>query len=75
MVGQCVSSSLRLDVEEVTSDNKPLITQNWSKNKNSLKEIRAQVRAALTPNSMWPGSVDQIKKYAAALLFVEASGL
>lgn len=67
LAGQCVSSALRLAVEEAASDNKPLNTQNWSKNKNSLKEIRAQVRAALTPNIMWPGSVDQIKKYATAL--------
>ena len=67
LAGQCVSTALRLAVEEAASVNKPLNTQNWSKNKNSLKEIRAQVRAALTPNIMWPGSVEQIKKYAEAL--------
>lgn len=67
LAGQCVSSALRLAVEDAAAVNKPLNTQNWSKNKNSLKEIRAQVRAALTPNIMWPGSVEQIKKYAEAL--------
>lgn len=67
LAGQCVSTALRLAVEEAASVNKPLNTQNWSKNKNSLKEIRAQVRAALTPNIMWPGSVEKIKKYAEAL--------
>jgi len=67
LAGQCVSTALRLAVEEAASVNKPLNTQNWSKNKNSLKEIRAQVRAALTPNIMCPGSVEQIKKYAEAL--------
>ena len=67
LAGQCVSTALRLAVEEAASVNKPLNTQNWSKNKNSLKEIRAQVRAALTPNIMWPGSVEQIKKYAEVL--------
>lgn len=67
LAGQCVSSALRLAVDDAAAVNKPLNTQNWSKNKNSLKEIRAQVRAALTPNIMWPGSVEQIKKYAEAL--------
>lgn len=67
LAGQCISAALRLAIDEAASVNKPLNTQNWSKNKNSLKEIRAQVRAALTPNVMWPGSVEQIKKYADAL--------
>lgn len=67
LAGQCISTALRLAVEKAASVNKPLNTQNWSKNKNSLKEIREQVRVALTPNIVWPGSVEQIKKYAEAL--------
>ena len=65
--GQCISSALRLAVDEAASANKPLNTQNWSKNKNSLKEIRAQVRAALTPNIMWPGSKEMCDKLAKEL--------
>ena len=65
--GQCISSALRLAVDEAALANKPLNTQNWSKNKNSLKDIRTQVRIALTPNIMWPGSKEMCDKLAEKL--------
>ena len=67
LAGQCISTALRIAIEEAAAANKPLNTQNWSKSKSSLKDIRTQIRAALTPNVLWPGSVEQIQKYAQAL--------
>lgn len=57
--GQCISSALRLAVDEAASANKPLSTQNWSKNKSSLKEIRAQVRAA---RSIWSMTTNRLSR-------------
>lgn len=61
IAGNCLNMAFEIAIEDAQQNNKVLSPQNWSKAKQSLRDIRSAVKQYLASAKMFPGGREMIE--------------